>query len=302
MSAAALVAGAGSGLTALPAEGAAGVTQTKSCVDGGGTPWTVRSIWGRVYTEAGGDRRVQNDITGFTTTSSRVTRVDYIVWTYGPDGRRTQDLRESNRRFDFRDGTAYLRRNVRNPISGAGRTKIKVKVGDGGDGKSKCSVIFVQPGATSTPTTPPPTTPTPSLDYDTVQTTGYTLVGQFPARIGGDRAPGHPPDGRGCGHLRRPDHAGRGLPRPHAEVPVRHPLLSAEMAEVLHRRRHLWRVRHPFVNGRVQDRPVARRAQLEPGGGPPMCVREHPVDHSGEESTAGTAGEHQLDLLTRFTR
>lgn len=185
LSAAALV--AGGALTALPAEGAATVTQIKSCVDGGGTRWTVRSTWGRVYTDAGGARRVQNDITGFTTTSTKVTGVDYIVWTYGPDGRRIQDLRESNRRFDFRDGTAYLKRNVRNPISGAGRTKIKVKVGDGGDGKSKCSVIFTQPGAQSTPA--PPTTPTPSLDYDTVQTTGYTWWDNSPP---GSAAIAHP--------------------------------------------------------------------------------------------------------------
>ena len=168
LSAVALIAGAATTLAALPAEAVATLTQTKTCVDGGGTRWTVKSTWGRVYTDRFGDRRVQNDITGFTTDSSRVSRVDYILWIYDPDGKRIQDLRQSNRRFDFRDGTAYLKRDVRNPISGAGKTKIKVKVGDGGDGRSKCSVVFTQPGGSAPPR------PTPSLNYDQVWTTGYT--------------------------------------------------------------------------------------------------------------------------------
>ena len=162
----ALVAGVGLALPAQPAAAATTVTQTKSCVDGGGTRWTVRSTWGRIYTDGDGVRRVQNDVTGFTTTSSRVTRVDYIVWVYGPAGNRVQDLRESNRRFDFRNGRASLSRDVRDPTSGVAKTKIKVKVGDGGDGRSKCSVVFTQPGAAPTPT--------PKYQTDRVWTTGYT--------------------------------------------------------------------------------------------------------------------------------
>ena len=187
LSATVLIAGAAVAGTALPAAAATTTTQTKSCVDGGGTRWTVKSVWGKVYSDDDGTRRVQNNLTGFSTASNKVSRVDYIMWTYNPDGRRIQDLRESNRRFDFRDGVAYLSRDVRNPASGPGRTRIKVKVGDGGDGKSKCSVTFIQPG---TAATPPPSTPTnPSLNSDRVYTTGYTWWDNSPP---GSAAISHP--------------------------------------------------------------------------------------------------------------
>lgn len=187
LSAIALMAAAGVASMPQSADAAVTTTQTKSCVDGGGTKWTLRSVWGKVYTDGSGARRVQNDVTGLTTSSTKVTKVDYIFWTYDPDGERIQDLRESDRRFDFRRGAAWLQRNVRNPLSGPGRTKIKVKVGDGGDGKSKCSVIFTQPGGATAP--PPPSEPTPGLNYDTVFTTGYTWWDNSPP---GSAAIAHP--------------------------------------------------------------------------------------------------------------
>ncbi len=184
---AALVTGtAALALTVQSATAATTMTQTRTCVDGGGTKWTVRSTWGKVYTASDGSRRVQNDVTGFTTTSTKVTRVDFIIWTYNPDGTRIQDLRASNRRFDFRKGAAYLNRDVRNPLSGVGKTKIKVKVGDGGDGKSKCSLVFVQPKSAPTQPQGPPA---PTYQTDRVYTTGYTWWDNSPP---GSAAISHP--------------------------------------------------------------------------------------------------------------
>ena len=179
VSATVLTVSAGMALSALPAQAAGTLTQSKTCVDGGGTRWSVKSTWGAVYTDSSGTRRVRNSVTGFTTSSSKVSRVDYIVWTYDPNGARIQDLRQSNRRFDFRRGAAYLTRDVRNPRSGPGKTRIQVKVGAGSDGRSKCSVTFTQPGRAAAPTPkptpkPPPKPSTPTLTYDKVWTTGYT--------------------------------------------------------------------------------------------------------------------------------
>src|ERR1044071_2653192 len=102
VSSAALISGAAAGALAVPAADAAtSSTQTRTCVDGGGSKWTVKSTWGKVYTDDSGKRRVQNNVTGFTTSSTKVTKVDYIIWTYNPDGTRIQDIRESNRRFSF---------------------------------------------------------------------------------------------------------------------------------------------------------------------------------------------------------
>ena len=95
------------------------MTQSQTCVDGGGTRWQIRSTWGKVYTDSRGARRVQNNVTSFTTASPAVKKVDYIIWTYDPDGTRIQALRRSNLRYDFRLGTASLTRDVRNPLSWA---------------------------------------------------------------------------------------------------------------------------------------------------------------------------------------
>lgn len=137
-------------LNSVPA--AATTTQTSSCVDGGGTTWTVRSAWGGEYTNAAGVKVVTNDLTSFSTSAAAATTVDYSVKTYSGEGSLLQTLGQEDRAFDFANGTSYLGRNPINPPTAPGKARIVVRLGDGNDGYGNCSVTFVQPvGASTSP-------------------------------------------------------------------------------------------------------------------------------------------------------
>lgn len=138
-------------LAAIPAEGASNLTtQQASCVDDGGARWTVRSVWGAEKVSAAGLTTVQNDSTGFTTSATAATTVDYSIKSYDRDGNLAQVLADHDKRFNFSHGNRYLSRNPKNVLSAPGRTKIVVSVGDGNDGRRNCLVTFTQPGTART--------------------------------------------------------------------------------------------------------------------------------------------------------
>ncbi len=157
-------------LVGVPASGATTTTQTATCTDRGGHVWKGRSIWGAVYTDGSGVRRIRNNSVSFTSAAPDATTVDYAVKTYNPDGRLIQIRGQQNRRYRFAGGSAYLTRNPRNPASGPGRSKIVVTVGDGNDGRRGCTMTFVQPGGA---TIGPIVTPTPPRAVQAF-ITGYT--------------------------------------------------------------------------------------------------------------------------------
>lgn len=142
---------AAASLNSIPAQ--ATTTQTRSCVDGGGTTWKVRSVWGNEYRNASGVKVVSNDLTGFTTSSPAATTVDYSVKTYNSAGTLLQTLTEQDRRFNFSNGSSYLNRNPVNPPSAPGKARIVVNLGDGNDGFGNCTMTFVQPPTETTAST-----------------------------------------------------------------------------------------------------------------------------------------------------
>jgi hypothetical protein len=145
-----------------PAEAA--TTQTATCVDGGGAKWTVRSVWGSEYTDGTGTKVITNNPTGFTTSASAATTVDYSVRTYNGAGVLLQSLVEQDRAFDFSSSTRYLDQNPINPPSAPGKARVVVVVGDGNDGFGNCQVTFLQPGAAPTAPSSPPATSMPVGD------------------------------------------------------------------------------------------------------------------------------------------
>lgn len=142
----------------FPSSASAAVTQTKTCTDKGKHKWTGRAVWGAEYRDGAGVKRIRNDVVGFTSRAKDATTVDYSIKVYNGAGKRLSTQAQSNRAFKFKDGTAYLTRNPRNPPSAPGKAKIVVSVGDGNDGYANCTMTFVQPRA-GTPS--PPTPPTP---------------------------------------------------------------------------------------------------------------------------------------------
>jgi len=132
-------------LSAVTAEAAGTTTQSASCKDGGGATWKVRSVWGSQTVTSAGVAVVKNDVTEFTTSAKAATTVDYTVKVYSGSGSLVGTLVEKDKAFSFKKGTRYLQRNPKNPPVGAGRAKIVVSVGDGNDGRSNCSVTFLQP-------------------------------------------------------------------------------------------------------------------------------------------------------------
>jgi hypothetical protein len=126
-------------------------------------------VWGTRYTAPHHVTRVHTYATGFTTRARAATTVDYAIKTYNGAGRLLQTLDARDRAFDFKAGTAWLERNVVNPVSAPGKARITVRVGDGNDGKGACSVTFRQPSSaalapvtTTRPTTGPVTNPVTS--------------------------------------------------------------------------------------------------------------------------------------------
>lgn len=158
-------------LVAVPAASAA-TTQTARCTDRGGNVWKARTIWGKVYTDRAGVRRVSNTQVAFTSAARGTRIVDYRIRVYNANGRLIQTLGRENRPFQFSGGAVYLKRNPRNPVSGPGRTKIVLKVGVGDDGRRDCTITFRQPGAAPAPAPAPAPVATPRSV--TAYITGYT--------------------------------------------------------------------------------------------------------------------------------
>ena len=143
----------------FPSSASAAVTQSSTCTDKGNHKWTGRAVWGDTYRDRAGVKRIRVDVVGFTSAHPEATTVDYSVKVYNKAGRRLSTQAESDRAFSFKQGTAYLSRNPRNPPSAPGKAKIVVSVGDGNDGYGNCTMTFVQPTATPTPPGPPPPAP-----------------------------------------------------------------------------------------------------------------------------------------------
>ncbi len=140
-------------LAAGPA--AASTTKTGSCTDGGGHTWKARAVWGSVYSDHGGTKRVRVESVKFTTRSRAVKHVAYVVAVVDGSGRTVQTIRRGDRKFSFKQGKKYLRVVPKAPRSAPGRTKVELTVGDARDGKSDCRLTFVQPGGSSTPAAGP---------------------------------------------------------------------------------------------------------------------------------------------------
>lgn len=146
------VSGVAAGLTAglalawSPAEAA--ITQTSSCVDGGGVRWTSRAIWGGVYQAADGAQRVSVDYAGWTTSKAGTVPTDSSVRTYDSAGALVQSLPWTGG-MDYGAGSVYKVRNPMNPVSAPGRAKVTVTLGVDGDGLGNCTMTFTQPQTVS---------------------------------------------------------------------------------------------------------------------------------------------------------
>lgn len=153
-----------SSLAATPARGATTLTkQTATCVDGGGTRWTVQSVWGAHTIGASGVPVAPNDTTGFTTTARTATTVDYAVKVYDGRGRLVQTLSEQDRSFNFRSGRTFFNRNPKNVAAAPRDARIVVSVGDGDDGRRNCSVTFTSPSRGRAASAPPTAMPVGDL-------------------------------------------------------------------------------------------------------------------------------------------
>lgn len=124
----------------------AATTQSASCVDGGGTRWNVRVVWGAVYSTSAGVAKAALDSAAWTTAASGPLATDARVRTYDGAGTLLQDLR-STPAPDYRSGTVFSSRNPVNPPSAPGLTRVSVTLGVDGDGFGDCSVTLTQPGS-----------------------------------------------------------------------------------------------------------------------------------------------------------
>lgn len=145
-------------------------------MDGGGTRWAARAVWGDTYA-SGNNTRVTLSSAAWTTGARGPLATDSRVRTYDGAGTKVQDLSASGS-FDYAAGTVHRSRNPVNPPSGPGRTQVAVTLGVDGDGFGSCTVTLVQPSApcpTPRPTLTPIPTPTPSAsdryEADMVSTT-----------------------------------------------------------------------------------------------------------------------------------
>lgn len=150
---------------AVPA--AAAVTSTGACVDGGGTRWSVKAVWGSTY--ASGDlTRITLASAAWTTVAKGSVPTDSRVRTYDGDGTLLQDLTWTGS-FTYASGTAFKSRNPVNPPTAPGKARVAITLGVDGDGFGSCTVSLVQPAATTPAPTPSPTpTPTPTPAPPTV--------------------------------------------------------------------------------------------------------------------------------------
>lgn len=124
----------------------AAMTQSASCVDGGGTRWNVRVVWGAVYSTSAGVTKAAVDSAAWTTDAVGPVATDARVRTYDGAGTLLQDLR-STPTPDYRSATVFSSRNPVNPPSAPGRARVTVTLGVDGDGFGDCSVTLTQPAS-----------------------------------------------------------------------------------------------------------------------------------------------------------
>lgn len=139
------------------------VTQSATCLDGGGVPWKTRAVWGKSYRDADGVLRASIDRAGWTTTKPGLVPTDSLVRTYDGAGVRIQELNWTGR-FDYKSGSAYKFRNPLNPPSAPGRAKVTVRLGLDGDGLGGCTVTFTEPGLVPTTTSTSAVSPAAAHD------------------------------------------------------------------------------------------------------------------------------------------
>ncbi|MGI3783914.1 MAG: hypothetical protein ACRYG2_24375, partial [Janthinobacterium lividum] len=162
-SAAALLTLALAGPLAFAAAGtaSAATTQTASCTDAGNHVWKAKTSWGKTYKEGDGSTRVIDNEISFTSAASDATTVDYTVTTYDGSGDVVKAVSKRDLTFDFAGGDRSYTLDPRNPPSDPGRSEIVLKVGDGNDGKSDCSITFTEPGGLASPAPSPQPSPQP---------------------------------------------------------------------------------------------------------------------------------------------
>jgi uncharacterized protein YkwD len=143
----------------------AAVTQTASCLDGGGVRWNAKVVWDKTYRAADGVTKVTVDYAGWTTTKTGTVPTDARIRTYDAAGHRLQDKIWQGS-MNYGGGATVMAVNPVNPPSAPGEARVTLTLGVAGDGKASCSVTLRQPAATPAPTTPGPTTPSASDAYE----------------------------------------------------------------------------------------------------------------------------------------
>ncbi len=121
----------------------AAITQTSSCVDGGGVRWTAKAIWDRTYV-AGGITKVTIDYAAWTTSRAGTVPTDSWVRSFDGTGKEV-GVKAWTGPFNYAAGTAYKSRNPLNPPSAPGFSKVTVTLGVDGDGFGNCTLTFIQP-------------------------------------------------------------------------------------------------------------------------------------------------------------
>jgi uncharacterized protein YkwD len=153
-------------VAAFPVPAGAAVTESASCVDGGGTRWTVKATWGKTYKAADGKIKVTMDYAGWTTAKAGSVPTDARVRVYDGEGQKLAD-KSSSGAFDYQAGGRFASRNPLNPPTSPGKARVVLTLGVDGDGFGSCSVTLRQPTATAgesipAPSTPAPVTPSPT--------------------------------------------------------------------------------------------------------------------------------------------
>ena len=123
----------------------ADTAQTSTCVDGGGMRWSGRAIWGAEYVASDGTTRVTMNFAGWTTREVGDVPTDSIVKTFDGRGTLLQTLTKTNRSANYNNGTTYDYRNPVNMVTAPGKAKVTIAVGRDNDGRSNCTMSFLQP-------------------------------------------------------------------------------------------------------------------------------------------------------------
>ncbi|HYP45999.1 MAG TPA: family 16 glycosylhydrolase [Propionibacteriaceae bacterium] len=109
--------------------------------------WSGKAIWGRDYTASDGTTRKAMNYAGWTTSGWGTVPTDSIVKTYDGRGSLVQTLTRTDRSARYDNNATYHFRNPVNVATAPGKAKVTITVGRDNDGRSNCTMTFVQPGA-----------------------------------------------------------------------------------------------------------------------------------------------------------